>query len=77
METEVVGAYRGYDIIAIITCGEIQGYFGNSTTPATRFYTPAAVTIEELKAQIDRSWDIRYEYKRLEYKQKSKRGKKR
>lgn len=72
METCVVDYYRGYEIVAVITCGEIQGYFGNSTVPATRFFTPAATTLEETKRIIDKSWEIRNSYKRLEYKQKGK-----
>jgi hypothetical protein len=73
METFVVETYRGYEIVEIVTCGEVQGYFGNSIIPATRFFTPAATTLEETKAIIDKSWEIRNSYKRLEYKQKGKR----
>lgn len=72
METVVVDTYRGYEIVMVVTCGEIQGYFGNSIIPATRFFTPAATTLEETKAIIDKSWEIRNSYKRLEYKQKGK-----
>lgn len=72
METVVVDTYRGYEIVMVVTCGEIQGYFGNSITDATRFFTPAATTLEETKAIIDKSWEIRNSYKRLEYKQKGK-----
>ena len=70
MTLEVVGTYRGYEIVAIWACGEIQGYMGNSITPATRFYTPAAQTMEEIKEQIDKSWEIRYANKKAEYKTK-------
>ena len=73
METYVVETYRGYEIVEIVTCGEVQGYFGNSIIPATRFFTPAATTLEETKAIIDKSWEIRNSYKKLEYKQKGKR----
>lgn len=72
METVVVDTYRGYEIVMVVTCGEIQGYFGNSIIPATRFFTPAATTLEETKRIIDKSWEIRNSYKRLEYKQKGK-----
>lgn len=72
METPVVDTYRGYEIVAIIVCGEIQSFYGNSIIPATRFFTPAATTLEETKALIDKSWEIRNSYKRLEYKQKGK-----
>ena len=72
METFVIETYRGYEIVEIVTCGEIQGYFGNSIIPATRFFTPAATTLEETKAIIDKSWEIRNSYKRLEYKQREK-----
>lgn len=73
METPVVDTYRGYEILAVIACGEIQGFYGNSIIPATRFFTPAATTLEETKRIIDKSWEIRNSYKRLEYKQKGKR----
>lgn len=56
----------------IIACGETQGFYGNSIIPATRFFTPAATTLEETKRIIDKSWEIRNSYKRLEYKQKGK-----
>lgn len=72
METFAIETYRGYEIVEIVTCGEIQGYFGNSIIPATRFFTPAATTLEETKAIIDKSWEIRNSYKRLEYKQRGK-----
>ena len=72
METFVIETYRGYEIVEIVTCGEVQGYFGNSIIPATRFFTPAATTLEETKAIIDKSWEIRNSYKRLEYQQKGK-----
>lgn len=72
METVEREIYRGYQIIEIITCGETQGFYGNSIIPATRFFTPAATTLEETKAIIDKSWEIRNSYKRLEYKQKGK-----
>lgn len=72
METFAIETYRGYEIVEIVTCGEIQGYFGNSIIPATRFFTPAATTLEETKAIIDKSWEIRNSYKRLEYQQKGK-----
>lgn len=72
METVVVDFYRAYEIIAVITCGELQGYFANGTTTETKFYTPAATTMTEIKKMIDRSYEIRNSYKRLEYKQKGK-----
>ena len=72
METFAIETYKGYEIVEIVTCGEVQGYFGNSIIPATRFFTPAATTLEETKAIIDKSWEIRNSYKRLEYKQKGK-----
>lgn len=72
METYVVDYYRGYEIIAVITCGELQGYFANGKTNETRFYTPAATTMMEIKVLIDKSYEIRNSYKRLEYKQKGK-----
>ena len=72
METVVVDTYRGYEIVMVVTCGEIQGYFGNSITDATRFFTPAATTLEETKRIIDKSWEIRNSYKHLEYKIKGK-----
>ena len=72
METFVIETYRGYEIVEIVTCGEVQGFFGNSIIPATRFFTPAATTLEETKAIIDKSWEIRNSYKRLEYKQRGK-----
>lgn len=72
METFVIETYRGYEIYEIVTCGETQGFYGNSIIPATRFFTPAATTLEETKRIIDKSWEIRNSYKRLEYKQKGK-----
>lgn len=72
METVVIDTYRGYEIIMVVTCGEIQGYFGNSITDATKYYTPSATTMTEIKALIDKSWEIRNSYKRLEYKQRGK-----
>lgn len=72
METFAIETYKGYEIVEIVTCGEVQGYFGNSIIPATRFFTPAATTLEETKAIIDKSWEIRNSYKRLEYKQRGK-----
>lgn len=72
METVVIDTYRGYEIVMVVTCGKIQGYFGNSITDATKYYTPSATTMTEIKTLIDKSWEIRNSYKRLEYKQKGK-----
>jgi hypothetical protein len=68
MTVEVVENYKGYEIVAFWACGEIQGYFGNSIMDATRFYTPAATTLAEIKADIDNSWKLRNEFKIWEYK---------
>ncbi len=68
MDTVVVESYRGYNIIACITCGEIQGFYGDSVTEATRFYTPSAITMAEIKTKIDQSWEIRRLCKKTEYK---------
>ena len=68
MDTVVVESYRGYNIIACITCGEIQGFYGDSVTEATRFYTPSAITMAEIKTKIDQSWEIRRQSKKTEYK---------
>lgn len=70
MTDEFVEKYKGYEIMAIWACGEIQGFYGNSIVPATRFYTPAAKTLVEIKKDIDNSWKIRNEIKRFEYKLK-------
>lgn len=72
METVIVDTYRGYEIVMVVTCGEIQGYFGNSITDATKYYTPSATTMTEIKEQIDKSWELRWEYKKIEYKQRGK-----
>lgn len=68
MDTVVVESYRGYNIIACIACGEIQGFYGDSVTEATRFYTPSAITMAEIKTKIDQSWEIRRQSKKTEYK---------
>ena len=66
METVVIDTYRGYEIVMVVTCGKIQGYFGNSIIDATKYYTPSATTMTEIKALIDKSWEIRNSYKRFD-----------
>lgn len=70
VDTVVVESYRGYNIIACIACGEIQGFYGDSVTEATRFYTPSAITMAEIKTKIDQSWEIRKQNREMEYKVK-------
>jgi len=61
VESVIVESYRGYNIVAFVACGEVQGYYGDGTTKATKYYTPAAVTIQEIKEKIDHSWEVRKE----------------
>lgn len=78
MESVIVESYRGYNIMAFVACGEVQGYYCDGTTEATRLYSPAAVTISEVKAKIDSSWEIRRQSRVAEFeiKKVEKTGKK-
>lgn len=72
IDTEVVGTYRGYELVKYTSVPGQVIYNANSIDRDPKLICCVADTLEELKKEVDKVWELVYSYKRLEYQIKAR-----
>lgn len=72
IQTEVVGIYRGYELVKYTSVPGQVIYNANSIDRDPKLICCVADTLEELKKEVDKVWELVYSYKRLEYQIKAR-----